>query len=467
MKRLTFAFSLLLLAAATAGAEDQPNIVLLFADDLGYGAVSAYGGAGIPTPHIDSLGEDGVRFVSGYMTAPVCNPSRNGLMVGRYQQRWGKELNSQTVPPIGAARGTLGIHHRTIADALGTAGYTNAAIGKWQLGMRRLLHPLDRGFDYFYGMPSGMNYVDPSWPGAHALDIKPVTRGNPDRIVAMFKGREEDELKEYQTTQLAREGTDFIDRNRDNPFFLYLAFYAVHSPMQVMDEHYQRFPDFDDPYRRVYAGMVSALDDAVGMVLAKLEEHGLADNTLVIFASDNGAMVTQDTERIHNSPLIGHKRNLYEGGIRVPFLMRFPGRIPAGTVYEHPISSLDIFATSASLAGVPNVESYQLDGVDLLPYLSGEQEGAPHDYLFWRSGPNAAVRHGSWKLLMAGDRVRLYDVDRDPGESEELAGLNPDVVAKLKEAFARWSEEVEDGRMAPPARRATTDYNGDTIEWHI
>ena len=466
MKRLNLVVSTLLLATA-AGAQDPANIVLLFADDLGYGSISAYGGAGIPTPNIDSIGEQGVRFVSGYMTAPVCNPSRNGLITGRYQQRWGKELNSQTVPPIGAARGTLGVHHRTIGDALQSAGYTTAAIGKWQLGMRRLLHPLDRGFDYFYGMPSGMNYIDPSWAGVHALEMKAEEGSNPDRIVAMFKGREQDELKEYQTTQLAREGVEFIDRNNDRPFFLYLPFYAVHAPMQVMDEHYQRFPDFDDQNRRVYAGMVSALDDAVGMVLAKLEEHGLTGNTLVIFTADNGAMVTYDTERIHNSPLIGHKRNLYEGGIRVPFLMRFPGRIPAGTVYEPPISSLDLFATSASLAGVPNVERYQLDGVDLLPYLSGEQEGAPHEYLFWRSGPNAAVRHGSWKLLMAGGAERLYDVDRDPGESEDLAAANPDVVAKLKEAFARWTEEIEDGRMSPPARRATTTYNGDTIEWHI
>ena len=246
MKRLNLAFTTFLLATA-AGAQEPPNIVLLFADDLGYGAISAYGGASIPTPNIDSLGEDGVRFVSGYMTAPVCNPSRNGLITGRYQQRWGKELNSQTVPPIGAARGTLGLHHQTIGDALQSAGYTNAAIGKWQLGMRRLLHPLDRGFDYFYGMPSGMNYIDPSWPGAHALEMKPEGGANPDRIVAMFKGREQDELKEYQTTQLAREGVEFIERNQDRPFFLYLAFYAVHAPMQVMDEHYQRFPGLRRP----------------------------------------------------------------------------------------------------------------------------------------------------------------------------------------------------------------------------
>ena len=218
MKRLTLVFSTFLLATA-AGAQDPPNIVLLFADDLGYGSISAYGGAGIPTPNIDSIGEEGVRFVSGYMTAPVCNPSRNGLITGRYQQRWGKELNSQTVPPIGAARGTLGIHHRTIGNALQSAGYTTAAIGKWQLGMRRLLHPLDRGFDYFYGMPSGMNYVDPSWPGAHALEMKPVVRGNPDRIVAMFKGREEDELKEYQTTQLARGGCR-VHRSEQRPALL-------------------------------------------------------------------------------------------------------------------------------------------------------------------------------------------------------------------------------------------------------
>ena len=277
-------FSALLLATA-AFAEDPPNIVLLFADDLGYGAVSAYGGADIPTPNIDSIAANGVLFRSGYMTAPVCNPSRNGLMTGRYQQRWGKELNSQTVPPIGAARGTLGIHHTTIANALGTAGYTSGAIGKWQLGMRLLLHPLDRGFDYFYGMPSGMNYVDPAWPGVHALEMKPTEGSNPDRLVAIFRGREEVELEEYQTTQLAREGVAFIERNKHRPFFLYQAFYAPHAPMQVMDEHYQRFPDFENENRRIYAGMVSAVDDAVGMILAELSAPGSAEVLLASTAT--------------------------------------------------------------------------------------------------------------------------------------------------------------------------------------
>ena len=470
-------FTMLCLAAGAAQG-DQANIVILFADDLGYGSVSSYG-SDIPTPHIDSIGRNGIRFTSGYMTAPVCNPSRNGLMTGRYQQRWGKELNSGVNPPIGAARGTLGIGHTTIANALKKVGYANAAIGKWQLGMRELLHPLDRGFDYFVGMSAGMNYLDPKWPGAHYLSVDEpkISQGgipgiaglreNPDRALGLYRGREIVPLEEYLTDHLGNEGVGFIERNKDRPFFLYLAFNAPHGPMQVTDEYYQRFPQHENETRRIYAGMVSALDDAVGAVLAKLRKEGLEEKTLVIFASDNGATEGNDVERVHNRPLIGHKRNLYDGGTRVPYLMQWKDRIPEGQVYRHPVSSLDFFATALALAGEDDAAQYRLDGVNLIPYLTGEKQGAPHEYLYWRSGPNAAVRHGEWKLLMIGsDLERLYNVERDPGESKDMAAKHPDLVTKMKKAFDRWGEEMAP-KQPTGVRSVETDYNGDHITWFI
>ena len=479
---VTIKASLLLVAllsfSTATGAAERNNIVLLFADDLGYGSVSSYGGE-VPTPHIDSIGRNGVRFTSGYMTAPVCNPSRHGLLTGRYQQRWGKEQNSQTEPPQGQrGRGDLPLEQKTIADALKKVGYTNGALGKWQLSMADGYHPLDRGFDYFVGMASGMPHLDPSWPDAHVAPEPPpdpiiytsaaeqAAREAPPAPRHLFRGRQQIERDEYLTDLLAKEGVAFIDRNKDRPFFLYLPFYAVHSPIQVTDKYYQRFPQYKTEHRRIYAAMISALDDGVGTILAKLREEGLEEKTLVFFTSDNGAQGTYDIDRVYNVPLTGHKRNLYGGGIRLPYLMQWKGRIPAGQVNTHPVSSLDIFPTALAAAGEEDVDPYRLDGVNLLPYLEGDKDGAPHEYLFWRSGHNGAVRHGQWKLLLSGsDITRLYNADEDKSESKDLSAKHPERVERMKKAFARWSKEMAQPRES--SRRIKTHYNGDEIEWHI
>ena len=454
-----------------AAQTERPNIVVLFADDLGYGSVSWYGGD-IPTPNIDSIAHNGIGFASGCMTAPVCNPSRPGLMTGRYQQRWGKELNSQTVPPAGAPRKMLPVSETTLATARKRLGYATGAVGKWQLGMDKGHHPLDRGFDFFLGMPSGSRFVDPRWPNTriapgHEDDDEGDSSG---RRRGLFRGREPIALDEYLTDRLGREGVGFIERGieskRGEPFFLYLAFHAPHGPIQTTDKYYQRFPQFKNETLRIYAAMISAVDDWVGAVLAKLREHGLEEKTLVIFTSDNGAAEGSDIDGKRNQPLIGHKRNLYEGGIRVPYAMQWKGRLRGGRKYELPVSSLDVFPTALAAAGVNELSPYRLDGVNLLPYLEGKKQGAPHEYLFWRSGPNAAVRKGPWKLLMSGAGLtRLYNVNEDPGESEDLSSEYAGLVEELKSAFDRWSED----KVAPRegSRRVKTKFNGDVIEWHI
>lgn len=439
----------------------------MLADDLGYGSVSWYG-SGIPTPNIDSIAANGIGFTSGYMTAPVCNPSRPALLTGRYQQRWGKELNSQTVGPVGAPPKSLPKGETTLAAALQRVGYATGAIGKWQLGTADGYHPLDRGFDSFFGMPSGSRFVDPGWPNARVAPGHGDS-GEPDgagRYRGLLRGRDRVPMDEYLTDRLGREGVDFIERHKDGPFFLYLAFHAPHGPIQTIDEYYERFPAIEDESARIYAGMISAVDEWAGAVLAKLREHSLEDRTLVIFTSDNGAAKPSDIDGKRNAPLIGHKRNLYEGGIRVPYLLQWTGRLEGGRRYDHPVSSLDIVPTALAAAGVPTRDEPKLDGVNLLPYLDGSASGLPHKALVWRSGPNTAVRMGPWKLIQSrGGLSRLYNVAEDPSESEDLSERQPERIRELREALKEWSAD----KVGPREGRRTvkTKFNGDSFEWHI
>ena len=446
---------------------DKPNIVVLLADDLGYGSVSWYGSE-IPTPNIDSIARNGVGFTSGYMTAPVCNPSRPAILTGRYQQRWGKELNSQTLPPVGAARKSLPMRETALPAALKALGYATGAVGKWQLGMADGYHPLDRGFDSFFGMPSGSRFVDAGWSNAR------IAPGHEDdgaadgtgRIRGLFRDREQVALDAYLTDKLGQAGVDFIERHRDEPFFLYLAFHAPHSPIQTIDTYYQRFPQIENDTARIYAAMISAVDDWVGAVLDALRRHGLEERTLVIFTSDNGAAKTSDIDGERNAPLIGHKRNLYEGGVRVPYVLQWRGTVPAGQRFTHPVSSLDIVPTVLAAGGTEEPSEPKLDGTNLLPYLTGVREGPPHESLVWRSGPNAAVRSGPWKLLVSESGIeRLYDVERDPSETKDLASEHPEQVERLKQIFEEWSKDKVEPRQG--TRKVRTRYNGDLIEWHI
>jgi arylsulfatase A-like enzyme len=390
-------------------------------------------------------------------------------MTGRYQQRWGKELNSQTEPPRNTPKGSLPSYETTIATALKKQGYTTGAIGKWQLGMTQGYHPLDRGFDYFFGMASGSRFVNASWPNAHIAPRFKTGReeeGNAGRYRELFDGRKSIELKEYLTDTLGKASVGFIERNKDKPFFLYHAFYAPHTPTETITKYYDRFPHIKDESLRIYAGMISAVDDWVGKILAKLREHGLEENTLVFFTSDNGAAQYSDHDGLRNSPMIGHKRNLYEGGIHVPYMMQWKNHLKPGTIFTHPVSSLDIFPTALRAAGVKDLTDNHLDGVNLLPYLTGQNKGVPHEYLFWRSGPNAAVRKGSWKLLLGAQVfTRLYDTSSDIKESKDLRTAEPQVVKELKAAFDQWGQNKQAPKKS--RRKVETNFNGDVINWHI
>jgi arylsulfatase A-like enzyme len=434
-------------APATVSAADRPpNIVLLVADDLGYGELGCQGNGQIPTPQIDSLAAGGVRFSQGYVTAPVCCPSRAALMTGRYQTRFGHELNAigkqNKEPHVG-----LPLAEATLADALKGAAYATACIGKWHLGGTEKFWPQRRGFDQFFGfLHEGHTFAPRHYPGliSHLRRIEPAY----DEDNRLLRGSAPVEEESYLTEAITREAVAFIDQHRDRPFFLYVPYNAVHSPMQTTPKYFDRFAGIDDVHRRVFAAMLSALDDSVGAILAKLRQHQLEENTLIFFLSDNGGPTAELTSS--NLPLRGGKGQLYEGGIRVPFLAQWKGKLSAGQTDQRPVISLDIAATALAAAGL-KMDKLRLDGTDLLPYLSSANLSPPHETLFWRYGANYALRQGDLKLVrqggprMVGTKPQLFDLRSDPAETTDLAGQRPEILNQLQAAWDKLNSE-----MIPP-----------------
>jgi arylsulfatase A-like enzyme len=452
------ALAAICLLAGQAGAlEAKPNIVLIVADDFGYGDLSLHGCKDILTPHIDSIGSSGVRCTQGYVSAPQCSPTRAGLLTGRYQQRFGHEHNAAK------ADSALELSEKTVAEQLKTAGYATGLVGKWHLGSTQDFDPLSRGFDEFFGFLGGANPYLPQGP-----------QGIVPRIV---RNREPVAEKEFLTEAFAREAVQFIDKHQREPFFLYLAFNAPHGPLQAPPSYLDRFSTLEDEKRRTYAAMVSAMDDAVGRVLGKLRTSGAEQNTLIFFISDNGGPTDVNASR--NAPFRGVKGELSEGGIRTPFFVQWKAKLPAG-IYDQPVISLDIHPTVLNAAGLLANSDAKLDGVNLLPHLLGEASTPPHETLYWRFNfPPArserhkwAIRQGQWKLFTdyAADRasasqapgdatVKLIDLSSDITESNDLSKLHPERVKAMSEAWKKWSSELPDvgagdvGKGQPKAER--------------
>ncbi|MGQ9518659.1 MAG: sulfatase [Candidatus Fervidibacter sp.] len=400
-----------------------PNVLLIVADDLGYAELGVQGCKDIPTPNIDSIAQNGFRFTNGYVSCPVCAPTRAGLMTGKYQQRFGFEFN-----PGGAVGKEFGLPltELTIAERLRKLGYATGCFGKWHLGFEKEFHPLNRGFDEFYGFLGG------------AHPYLPTT----GRRSGILRGFEPVEKFEFTTMDFAQKAISFIERHRDRPFFVYLAFNAVHSPLEAPEDYLARFKHISDQRRKTFAAMLSAMDDAVGMVLSKLRELKLEENTLVFFISDNGGPTRETTSR--NDPLRGFKGQLLEGGIRVPFLVQWKGHLPSNRVYELPVIALDICPTILAAVGAEIPKS--LDGVNLLPYLLGEKKGQPHEALFWRYGRQWAVRMGDFKLVcspqaLGSEEPHLLNLAEDVGETTNLASKLPQKVKELKAAYDEWNSK--------------------------
>lgn len=421
-----------LLLAGTVQAAQQPNIVLFFADDAGYADFGFQGSTEYQTPHLDKLAKAGIRCAQAYVSAAVCGPSRAGLLTGIYQQRFGFDENN--VPGAMSNAGFTGedmglpLSQRTIADYLKAQGYRSIVLGKWHQGGADRFHPLKRGFDEFYGFRGGARSY---WESAN-----PGFLNKMERNFGKFA-----EHKGYLTDALADEACAFIDRNKQGPFFVYLAFNAVHSPMHALKEDLDRFPQIRGN-RKTLAAMTLAMDRACGKVLDKLEELGLADNTLVVFTNDNGGPT--DANSSSNAPLSGVKGTHLEGGIRVPFVIKWPGRIKAGATYEHPVSILDLLPTFVEASGGDISALKGLDGKSLIPFLSGSRTDRPHQTLYWKKDTRAAVRDGDWKLIRLPDRpAELYDLSKDPSEVTDLAVLRPEKTRELYKKLFEWELELE------------------------
>jgi arylsulfatase A-like enzyme len=431
--------------AAPAGS--RPNILVILADDLGYGELGCQGFTReIPTPHIDSLAQNGVRFTNGYVSGTYCSPTRAGLMTGRYQQRFGHEFNPGPAATTDKDFG-LSLNEVTIASRLKDAGYATGWFGKSHLGYEPPFHPLKRGFDEYFGFLGGAHsYID-----AEIDPLNPILRGTTPT----------NDIGGYTTEAFARETVAFIRKHRGQSWFAYLAFNAVHNPLQAPEKYLRRFAPIADTRRRTYAAMQSAMDDAVGSVLGTLRELKLEENTLIFFFSDNGGPTPQTTSS--NGPLRGYKSQTWEGGIRIAYIVQWKGRLPAGKVDDRPVIQLDIHPTALAAAGIAIRPDWKLDGVNLLPFLTGEKAGVPHAALCWRFGSQVAIRMGDWKLVkgagMPGitveagtasmDGAELYNLARDIGEKQNLAGSEPEKVKQLAAAWNAWNTDNIDPKWRP------------------
>ena len=430
-----------LAAASLAPAADRkPNILVLLGDDMGYHDVSFHGSTEMRTPHIDSIAKNGVRCSSGYVSGPYCSPTRAGLMTARYQTRFGHEFN----PGPAATSAGLALTETTLAQRLKDLGYSTYAVGKWHLGQAPEFRPMQRGFDEFYGTVANTSFY------------------HPPQFVDSRVGPEAKRVEDpnfYTTRAYAQRVTEIIDANKDRPFFIYMAWNAVHAPSQAPQETIDKFKNAPTEERQLQAAITSELDDGIGKILAKLRALNLEQNTLVFFLSDNGG--PQPGQRTDNTPLKGYKASTWEGGIRVPFLVQWKGRLPAGKVYHHPVIQLDIQPTALAAAGGTVRKEWKLDGVNLLPYLDGKSTGRPHETLFWRFGPQWAIRKGDWKLMQAPEEkmlpstalpnmpvgpVHLFNLADDLSESHDLSAQHPEKVIELKAEWETWNKQ-----QAPPA----------------
>lgn len=412
------------LGGVIAGAERRPNVIVILADDQGYAELGVQGGKDIPTPNIDTIAKNGVRFTDGHVSCPVCSPTRAGLLTGRYQQRFGHEFNPG---PATDAADTFGLPltETTIASRMKSAGYVTGIVGKWHLGYKAEYLPTKRGFDEFFGFPGGAHQY---------FESGKADTGNP-----IMRGTEAVVEKEYLTDAFAREAVSFIERHKEEPFFLYLAFNAVHSPLQAPEKYLSRFTKIADQKRRTFAAMLSATDDAVGRVLDTVRKNDLENDTLIIYLSDNGGPTAGTTSR--NDPLRGFKGQVYEGGHRIPYMLQWKGHVPAGKVYDKSVISLDIAPTALAVAGV-KAEGAKFDGVNLLPFLT-KDSGTPHEVLYWRFGAQHAIRKGDWKLMKGPEGTdQLFNLADDIGEKNDLYAKNPEKVKELSDLYEKWNSEL-------------------------
>ncbi len=454
MKLTVFVAILFSACVSHAAAADKPNVLVIVADDMGFADVGFNGCQDIPTPNIDSLAKHGVVCTNGYVSGCVCSPTRSGLMTGRYQQRFGNELNPQGPPSAKNIDQGLALTETTFPQRMKSAGYVTGMVGKWHLGHRENLRPHRRGFDEFFGFLGGQHGYQPP-----IIDTSENAIRRGDTIV---------EEQEYLTTAFGREAAAFATKHRGQPWFLYLPFNAVHTPLHATPEKLAQFDTIENAKRRIYAAMQSSMDDAIGVVLTTLRETQQEENTLIFFFSDNGGPLSANAS--NNGVLRGQKSETWEGGIHVPFVIQWKAQLPQGRKLEHPVIQLDCLPTALAAAGVTIEPEWKLDGVNLLPALQGDTPTAPHEALYWKNQSRWAIRSGDWKLVhspqaAAGvpsmDGAGLYNLHDDPGETKNLAAEQPERTKALAEQWSAWSATLVkpawgangDGKQPPAARK--------------
>ena len=436
--RLTVALLAALILAPPIEAQTggrPPNVVLIITDDAGYGDLGSYGATDVRTPHLDALARDGVRFTDFYANAPSCTPTRAGLITGRYQQRLKLEYPLGMQLPGDWDRGLAPTGH-SLPQLLKDAGYATALVGKWHLGWKPEFSPNRHGFDYFFGFKAGFidfyEHTNPDTPGGKDL----------------FENDTAVDVPGYMTDLITERSVRFIEQHSRQPFFIDVAYNAPHWPYQVPDrpsiarDSARHLTPFDDSTstRADYVAMLERVDQGVGRIVAALERLGLRENTIVIFTNDNGGEWLS-----RNAPLFHHKLSVWEGGIRVPTIIRWPGRLPAGQVTSQVGITMDLTASILAAAGVSLPSTLRLDGIDLFPILEGLRPQVERT-LFWRGDPRRpqrAVRSGDWKLVADMGRPLLFNLRTDVGERENVVGSHPDVARRLRDLLEAWTREMD------------------------
>lgn len=442
-------------AVVAAAADRKPNVIVILSDDQGYPDLGLIGTKPILTPHLDRLAREGVRATNYYVTWPACTPSRGSVLTGRYPQRnglydmvrndlvnYGHKFTAEeyAVSP----EMTLGLDpkEKTIGDFLRPAGYRNGAVGKWDMGQAKRYLPLQRGFDFFYGHGNnGIDYYTHERYGVHSM-----FRGN---------ARTEADRGTYATDLFERESIRFVRESRDRPFFLYLCFNAPHSAsnlakpgVQAPAEYIAKYPQMDPKVKLTsYYAAVTAMDASIGRLVETLRETGQDKNTLILFQSDNGGSGNGG-----NAPLRGQKGTMWEGGLRVPFIAWWPGRLPAGKVTDEFLTSLEILPTLAGISGAKLPADLKFDGFDLLPVLRGEKKSSRTE-MFWERRSQRAARVGNWKWVeMGGKNSGLFDLTQDLGEEKDLSKEKPEVLAMIRGKFEAWKKEMDASEPRGPFR---------------
>ena len=440
IKNITYFFLFLGLISCSINEEKLPNVIVIISDDQGYADVGFHGSKEIFTPNIDRIANNGVIFSEGYVSYAVCSPSRAGLITGRYQNRFGYTRNILLAPKDSTMG--LPLTEQTLPDVLRKANYKTKAIGKWHLGAHESLVPERRGFDEFFGFIIGGHRYFPE--DLTINDLTEVRRQMDGYITRIYDNGNRIDTKKYLTEELSDNAVKFIEDNSDNPFFLYLSYNAPHTPLQATKKDLERNMHIEVEKRRTYAAMVSSMDDGIGLILDKLEEKKISDNTIVIFFSDNGGVEWYNFS--DNGVLRGIKGDFYEGGIRVPFVMQWPKKIKPGITYDKPIIALDVFATVASAASAEKYIKNDIDGVDLLPYLTEENSGLPHEYLYWQNRDKDidVVRDERYKYLRIKNDEYIFDLKNDISEETNIINSSKPIYNRLKSKFKEWEKDMID-----------------------